>query len=304
MNKSKLINFLLVCLTLVGIFACNNDDGNLAGIPPRDRAEEALAAQAEIEEFLETHYYNYEEFADPPSDFDYRIVFDTIAGDNASKTPLMEQVSSKTVMDRQDLDVTYTLYYLDAITGGGADLQFPDIATYSYTGRLLNDELTVFDSSTVPIQSDLTALINGFQDVLIEFNAATSATSNPDGTVSFENYGVGAAFLPSGLAYFSAPPPNSGIPLYEQLIFSFRLYNVTVGDQDNDGVISVLEDRNGNGIEEDDDTDGDTAPDIFDPDDDNDGRPTREEIVINNDGTVTYTDTDGDGTPDYLDPDS
>ena len=52
------------------------------------------------------------------------------------------------------------------------------------------------------------------------------------------------------------------------------------------------------------DTDNDGTPDHLDTDDDGDGRLTINEIVINADGSVTYTDTDGDGTPDYLDADS
>ena len=40
-----------------------------------------------------------------------------------------------------------------------------------------------------------------------------------------------------------------------------------------------------------------------DSDDDNDGIPTIEEIVINADGSITFPDTDGDGIPDYLDKD-
>jgi hypothetical protein len=46
-------------------------------------------------------------------------------------------------------------------------------------------------------------------------------------------------------------------------------------------------------------------PNHIDPDDDNDGTPTRDEIS-DEDGNIIipYPDTDGDGTPDYLDIDS
>ncbi len=43
---------------------------------------------------------------------------------------------------------------------------------------------------------------------------------------------------------------------------------------------------------------------FLDPDDDGDGRPTRDEIIINEYGTITFPDTDGDGIPDHLDADS
>ena len=303
MNRT---NNLILCLlvALVGLSGCRNDDNNGGpeAIPARDRGEESLAAQTEIEEFLQTHFYNYEEFENPPADFDFNIVFDTIAGDNSDKIPLIQQVSSKTVTDREESDVEYTLYYLDAITGGGEDLQYPDIASIAFEGRLLDLEL--FDSSVIPLQIDLTGVINGFQDALIEFNGATQIISNPDGTVSFENFGVGAVFIPSGLGYFLEPPPQSIIPVYAQLLFTFKVYDVQKGDQDGDGIPSIFEDLNGNGFEEDDDTDEDGVPDFADFDDDGDGIPTRDEIEIDDEGNVTFPDADGDGIPDYRDDDN
>ena len=47
-----------------------------------------------------------------------------------------------------------------------------------------------------------------------------------------------------------------------------------------------------------------TRSNYVDPDDDGDGRPTEDEIEINEDGTITFPDTDGDGVVDYLDSDS
>ena len=53
----------------------------------------------------------------------------------------------------------------------------------------------------------------------------------------------------------------------------------------------------------DDDTDGDAFPDYFDPDDDNDGILTIDEDT-NGDGDPTNDDSDNDGIPNYLDSDS
>lgn len=300
------MNRLIIIIAVVFstfVYSCKKDDKpNIDIIPARDRSEEAIPATAEIESYLATHFYNYENFENPPADFDYKIKLDTIAGDNASKIPLRDQVSMKTVPDRVKDGLSYTLYYLVVREGEGDQIHFPDIATMVYEGRLLNNEL--FDSAESPIRFDLTGIIDGLQDALIQFKGATGSTVNPDGTVSFNNYGIGAVFMQSGLGYYVSPPPGSDIPLYSQLIFTFQLYAIEEGDQDRDGVPSIVEDVNQNGLEEDDDTDLDLIPNFADNDDDNDGRPTADEIIIESDGTITYPDVDNDGIPDYLDSDS
>ena len=215
------------------------------------------------------------------------------------------------VQDRVNEDVSYKLYYLKVIEGQGEQPSFPDIVRINYEGTYVVDEDGIkenklFDSAVTPIQFDLTLIVNGLQDALIEFKASTGLIDNPDGTVIYENFGVGAVFMQSGLGYYVNPPPGAAvsIPVYSQLIFTFQLFQTEIGDQDNDGVPSVLEDVNGNGLEEDDDTDSDNQSNYFDPDDDGDGRPTRDEIEINEDGTITFPDTDADGVVDYLDSDS
>jgi gliding motility-associated-like protein len=69
-------------------------------------------------------------------------------------------------------------------------------------------------------------------------------------------------------------------------------------DTDGDGIPDFLEKKSGNPI----DTDGDGTPDFKDADDDNDGKPTKEEDN-NNDGDYLNDDCDNDGIPDYLDSD-
>ena len=335
----------MVVTSLFLTTSCKKDDGGDANfIPARDRAVEITASTMEVEAFLETHFYNYEEFDNPPANFDYKIKFDTIAGDNASKTPLIDQVSFKNVKDRVNEDVTYKLYYLNVIQGEGDSPNFPDKVTITYEGWQFNnepdninsiDEFELFDSSVVPVQFDLTTIVNGLQDALIEFNGATGFTNNPDGTITFENFGVGAVFMQSGLGYYVNTQAGSSIPVYAQLIFTFQLYETEVGDQDQDTIPSIYEDVNGNGLEEDDDTDGDSIKNYLDTDDDGDLRLSKNEVDLNeyvlNPGdptpvyasnefvtktvvdettgvttitTITFTDIDGDGTPDYLDPDN
>jgi hypothetical protein len=310
----KNFKFLLPIVALVFLFiaSCNDDDDVEDNfIPARDRAEENIDSTLEVERYLNTHFYNYEEFQSPPAGFDFKIKFDTISGANIDKIALINQVDSKMVQDRVDDDVQYKLYYLKVIDGDGEQPSFPDIARINYEGTYLVDEdgqngNKLFDSSVTPVQFDLTLIVNGLQDAVIEFKAATSFTTNPDGTVAYEGYGVGAVFMQSGLGYYVNPPPTSAVPIpvYSQLIFTFQLFETEIGDQDNDGVVSVTEDVNGNGLEEDDDTDGDGIPNYLDGDDDGDRRPTPDEIEIDEDGNVTFPDGNGDGLVDYLDPEN
>lgn len=299
MNFSQKIVFFLILVSVAFTSCKKDDDGRPQPIPERDRAAEAIVAKAEIEEFLQSHFYNYEDFENPPAGFDYKIVFDSLVGENANKIPLIDQVSSKQVFDRVETDVVYTLYYLNVIQGEGESPVFADEVLVTYKGQFLN--LNTFDASDSPIKFDLPFVVAGFQEGLVEFNAATSFLENPDGTLSFDGFGVGAVFMPSGIAYWLNSP--SGIPVYSQLIFSFKLLDRTSEiDHDNDGIPSFMEDLNNNGYLGDDDTDGDGIPNFLDTDDDGDGVLTRDEIIINEDGTIEFLDSNGNGTPDYLDP--
>ena len=293
-------SWLLIAIVFV-VVSCKKDDNDRPE-PPKDRTEEAQRSQADIESFLTTHFYNYEDFQNPPEGFDYKIIIDSISGDNANKTPLIEQVQHKTVIDRVEPDLSYKMYYLNVLQGEGDTLLFADAALLTYRGMDLERE--TFDLSNVPVQFDMTAVIAGFQEGLTEFNGASSYIEHEDGTITFENFGVGAVFIPTGLGYFNNPSIGSGLSLYSDLIFTFQLYAVVTDlDHDGDGVPSIEEDRNNNGILTDDDTDGDGTPDYLDEDDDGDGVPTRDEIT-NDDGVIEhpYINSNGNHLPDYLDP--
>lgn len=286
--------------------SCKKDDDIPPPPPPRDRGEEAIRAQAEIEEFLETHFYNYEDFQADPENF--KIKFDTIEGDNANKIPLMQQVDFLMVDDVVDTDVTYKMYYLNVREGEGDKPHFSDYTINTYEGRLMNLEL--FDSSVIPVRFSLVdgpnspGIIRGLQQAIIQFRGASNVITNPDGTLTFENFGIGAVFIPSGLGYYQYPPAAGGLNPYDQLIFSFELFASEVADHDGDGIPSYMEDLNGNGFLLDDNTNGNSTPNYLDEDDDGDGRLTKYEIEIDGDGNITFPDSDGDGIPDYLDADS
>lgn len=310
----RLNKIMMICLTAFLVYSCDNDDDNGPGtIPPRDRGEQAIEDDQALIDYLSTHFYNYEEFEEPSENFDYVVRFDTIAGENSDKTPIIEseKLLTKTV-NFQGVD--QQLYILKAREGEGKKPTYADSTYVAYEGELLNQN--VFDSRLkTPLWFNLTSYfevgaqgptlrpgpVKGFSEGLEEFRAATGFTTNPDNTVTWNNdYGAGAIFMPSGLAYFSSA--QNSIPSYSPLIFKVNLYKVNVADHDRDGIESFMEDLDGDGDLFNDDTDGDGIPNFSDADDDGDGTPTRDEIEINADGSITFTDSNGDGTPDYLDP--
>jgi hypothetical protein len=305
-------NFKFLVQAFVAILvlsACRPEEG-LGGLVIRDpnvvQAEDLLKLQS----FLNTHFYNYDEFQ-ASTTADLEVLFDTIQGANSTKIPLFQQVEAK-ILRRGGVDYTY--YILRARQGEGTGrATFADSALVSYKGYLTNR--SIFDASTNPIWFDLpTGVVPGFKIGVIEFNDATSAVQQPDGVITFEGSGAGAVFMPSGLAYFNVS--RTGIPAYTPLIFTLQIRKTKTADHDGDGILSYLEDLDGDNsvnTPNGDNTDGDQLFNFLDADDDGDGQPTRSEITVRNaDGTIVRDangnpvldptiDTDNDGIPDYLD---
>lgn len=283
---------------LVFSISCEKDEDPEI-IPERDHTEQELADQEALQAYLETHFYNYSDFENPTANFDNIIRFDTISGANSDKIPLIESdlLEEKTVKYE---DVDYTFYVLKIREGANLQPKFSDSTFVTYSGELLNGRM--FDSSSSPVWFDLTRVIPGFSNSLVEFKSASGFVVNPDNTISWnDDYGIGAVFLPSGLGYYANPQET--IPAYSPLVFSFKLFGVNEADHDHDGIPSWMEDLNSDKILNNEDTDDDGIANYGDMDDDNDFLSTREEIVINEDGSITFPDTDGDGIVDYLDSD-
>ncbi len=324
--------FLLLLAAGALFISCGNDDNSGIQVePPRLLAEVAPENDAEIQEFLQTHFYNYEDFAAPPAGFDFRIVIDTIAGENADKTPLVQQVRSLTVnvssfelvLSEEENDIPHTLYYLSARPTNDevTDLKescpecFPTVADsvfVRYEGKLLDG--TSFDSAlNTPIWFDLARLqdltqgFRGFTEGMPFIQKGENIIENGDGTVTVENYGVGLIIFPSGLGSFNRINPQ--IPQYSPLMFSIDLFTINDTDHDGDGIPSIEEDLDGDGYLYNDNTDLDSEVVPFanfqDADDDGDGVSTRDEISDENGNIIIpFPDSNNDGTPDYLDPDT
>lgn len=303
-------NFVLVTALLLIFGACKKDDDDAAQIPIREYAEVAPENDAQIIEFLETHFYYLDEDENPDLDLDdsNEIEVDTIAGDNANREPLINQVSIKTI---EVEDVGHKLYYLIVREGVGDSPSFGANALLRYKGQTVNKER--FDTNSVGVKSDLFGFIVGFREFATLLNVGSGFSENPDGTIEWaDDFGMGLAIFPSGLGYYNSPPGGSPINQYESLIFTVDMLQFEESDHDFflqngtqipslDGVLSIYEDLNGDGNPYNDDTDGDGQANVFDPDDDNDGVLTLYEYDKNDDGIPD--DTDGDGILDYLDND-
>ena len=325
MKMNRLFSFFII---IIIVWSCGSDDDD--GVDTEflesilSLTDVSADNDAELQEYFRTHFYNYEEFANPPADFDFKIVIDTISGDNADKRPLLDDVTFKTFTVstgdfnseiEEENDVPHKIYFL--VAREGSNLNRPtlgDNTILRYEGSLLDG--TIFDTATAPISFYPPNLIRGFAIGLTEFNTGSVITENGDGTLDFGIHGIGAVFIPSGLAYFFGTGPSNtdgspGLPQYANLIFKIDNLSFQQNtDFDGDGIPSIMEDLNGDGNLNNDNTDEDLegnfvfTPNHVDPDDDGDGILTIDEIEINADGTITFPDSDGDGIVDYLDSDS
>ncbi|WP_375237977.1 FKBP-type peptidyl-prolyl cis-trans isomerase [Aurantibacter sp.] len=336
----KIRNFITLTL-LIGliVFSCKDDDLVDTSIPDRDRAEVYAEDIIEIEEYLSTHFYNYEEFLTNSEYSDendsFSIVFDTISSENGTqdKISLMDMLdnnaldgSSNVLRSKEVEDSSgqiYTLYYLVVREGLGQSLHSLDKAIVSYRGTVSTGDS--FDGTPIPIPFNLTTfgssagVVEGFKEGLLEFKTSVAFTEQPNGEIIYDDHGIGAIFIPSGLGYFSQP--LVGIDSYTPIFFTFNLVDRNDTDYDLDNIPSHLEDLNDNQDGYDDDTDDDGLNNFFDNDDDGDGVLTRDEdledmdLLVDSDGDGDPTndkdgdgnplndDTDMDGTPNYLDTD-
>ena len=314
----RLHRVVVMMLLLVLAWSCKKDEENpIVEIPPRPLNEVSVENEADIQAFLKTHFYNYEEFANPPADFNFKIKIDTLAGENADKIPLSEQIQSEKIkISPSDLDLEdqagteQNLYYLVAREGAGGSPTVGDSTYLKYEGSLLDG--TLFDGNSSYTWQYLPFYLRGYAKGISHFRTGDDILVNNDGTTSITNSGIGLIIMPSALGYYDA---GTGVTApYSNLMFQIDagLY-VENTDYDQDGIPSILEDLNKDGILSNDNTDAEAEAKVYPPtyvpnhldrDDDGDGTLTRDEIIINPDGTITFPDTNGNGIPDYLDKDT
>lgn len=346
MNKIKLMKlktYVLSTLCFLALLSsCNKDDDNSIDlIPERDRTEQQVADFDSLQKYLNTHYYNRATFLEPGDhSISELIIKELPKDDNGNYLDMPDPENNQMLSVAVDIDnpktttyqeVEYQFYILELNEGGGENPNFSDNVRMNYNGFLPNG--TSFDGTVTPIEFDLMTLIPGWREVVPEFKTAEGFVENGDGTVTYNNYGLGVMFLPSGLGYYGSPTSVS-IPSYSNLIFKFELYQYEINDHDGDGIPSYMEDLDGDKNLYNDDTDGDGIPNYLDPDDDGDRILTKNEMtrqtytVDTNNGeqepalaeheflrsrtetngivtikTLKYVDSDGDGVWDHLQKD-
>ena len=295
MNKFYIyFSFIFILL-----LSCNKDDDNNT-IVIRDYSEQVVDDEQTIEEYLKSHFYNYEDFENSNSfEINIKVRIDTITDVTANKTPLYDQVKIKTinVSNSEGIETPHRLYYIIAREGMVSKPSIVDSVYVTYKGMLTDNY--VFDERKYPIWLDLASSLQGFREGVSELKSG-EFKQNSNGTIEYSSFGVGLFFLPSGIGYFENI--TADIPEYSPLIFTVSLMTLVPTDHDNDGVLSINEDIDGDGSPFYDDTDNDNIWNMYDSDDDGDGTLTINELDKNNDGIID--DTDNDGIPDYLDPDN
>jgi FKBP-type peptidyl-prolyl cis-trans isomerase FkpA len=270
----SLFKIVLSIVVVTSIFSCQQTD-DVTAPPARPYAEVYPEDTLKIRQFMETHYITV--------DADYNTTFTQIPA-GGTQQPISDMAELESV-ERDFHDIKYKIYYLKLREGIGETTTRLDSAFVSYKGNTFAKTTTdgvdtytqnIFDQSDTPVWFSLEDVIKGWGEIIPEFKTGTHIV-NQDGTISFDNYGAGVMFLPSGLGYFNTASGN--ISSYSPLIFNFKLYKQHARDHDQDRILSKYEY----------------------------GQPELDGVVDHVNGKINYNktalDTDDDGIPDYLDID-
>lgn len=290
MLKNKFL-YVIPLVVFALIYSCGDDNGSV--IDDFDYAAQAIIDNDSIDIFLEKHYYD---------DTDNRIKLI-----DANQTPLVDDTRLKSKSVTFD-DIAYRLHYFIKEPAGVETDEHPnptlfDSVLVTYKGEYIQntESLVDFDERIHPIWFNMAGNIRvGWRYGIIEFKRGRNASVEGE-PIMYENGEEGFIIMPSGIGYRNAG--EGIIPGNVPLIFYINLLDHVSTDNDGDGVVSRIEDIDGDKDPTNDDTDGDGIADFLDTDDDGDGILTIDEDA-NGNGDPTDDDTDGDGTPDYLDPDN
>ncbi|WP_348824465.1 FKBP-type peptidyl-prolyl cis-trans isomerase [Flavobacterium aestuarii] len=296
---SKIKFYFIFLIAAVAVSSCNKDDDNdIEVTPPKPYAEQYAIDSLTIDNYLKTSYIS-EIVNKPgfPEDQDITIK-KILSGENYPSlwsylnSSTLPRLTFRSVLISGVNYKIYTLLVREGLKNAGqtAGGEYPcnvDAVFAGYKGTLMDETGTVFDSSNNgQKQWELdgsTGIIRGWSEAFPQFKTGW-VSSKSDGTISYNDFGVGVMFLPSALGYYNQAQDK--IPAYSPLVFSIKLYALKRFDQDADGVPSYQEDMDDDryvstlveGVLKDDDTDKDGIPNFLDFDDDGDGYATRGEV--------------------------
>ena len=278
---NKFLKFFLLITIPVLLASCQKDDAPEV-TPLRDFAEQAKADNDSLEKFFVENYMTV--------DANYNVTFTKIPV-GGTQTSIKAELDINLKLNEiliTEKGFEYKAFYIKLREGTQKRPSQVDSVHVAYRGVTFKN--VQFDVSQNPIWFKLEEVIPGWRDILPNFKTGTYSSTPGPNPVTYDGYGAGVMFLPSGLAYYAGSAGSIGP--YTPIIFSFKLFELQYRDQDGDGIKSKderppsLDTSNSvywsyNPFKYDSDSDG--IPNMYDIDDDGDGFLTRTE-------TLEYTD--------------
>ena len=275
MNKYFKIIFLLSII--VTLFSCAKEDNNPVE-KIRDYSEQYAKDIDSIDNFIDTHSMTV--------DADFNVTYTEIPA-NGPEISIREQtqypLEFKTVTNETH-GVDYKIYFIKLREGVGEHPTSVDSVHVSYRGvETIKGEQ--FDSAQNPVWFRPEEIVPGWSEIMPYFATGTYDPIDGPDPVTFNDYGAGVMFLPSGMAYFNLP--RGALAAYSNLVFSFKLYSLRYRDHDGDGILSkdevplgsdYLYDPRKYNSDKDVENYGDEIPNFVDTDDDGDRVLTKMEL--------------------------
>ena len=132
----KLFRNIIFFLSIVILFnSCGGtDDEEIDSVPMEPISTQYVIENDSIIEYMQTHFYNYEDFTNLSSNNTIELIIDTISGDNSDKISLFDQVTTLSIdiLDENDEVVPHNLYYIINREGSGQSPTVADSVFVSY----------------------------------------------------------------------------------------------------------------------------------------------------------------------------
>lgn len=223
-NIFKILSVFVICVVVA---SCTTSDSTYNPEPLRDYATQYTADLALINTYIDTHYLTH--------DADYNVTFDTLlptGGHSSIRTDPAFQLKDTTVAED---GINYKIYFIKFREGTKERPSQVDSVHVAYKGINLLKSAT-FDQAITPTWFKLQEVITGWSHILTNFHTGTYSPGTGGNGTTFDNFGAGVMFLPSGLGYYNSPAGT--IPSYSPIIFSFKLIELRYRDHDSDGILS------------------------------------------------------------------